>query len=50
MKKDIRITDKLHSREIYCPTDDFIMEVQLKCLDKLYDFNVALSFEMERKT
>ncbi len=30
---------QLHSGEIYYPSDDEIMGVQLKCLDKLYDFN-----------
>ena len=41
--------DKLHSGEIYYPTDDSIMEVQLKCLDKLYDFNATRPSEMEKR-
>lgn len=43
------MTDKLHSGEIYYPTDDSIMEVQLKCLDKLYDFNATRPSEMEKR-
>ena len=41
--------DKLHSGEIYYPTDDSIMEVQLKCLDKLYDFNATRPSEIEKR-
>ena len=28
--------DKLHSGEIYYPSDENIMKEQLKCLDRLY--------------
>jgi len=31
--------DKLHSGEIYYPSDDAIMAEQLQCLDRLYRFN-----------
>ena len=41
--------EKLHSGEIYYPTDDSIMEVQLKCLDKLYDFNMTRPSELEKR-
>ena len=41
--------EQLHSGEIYYPTDDSIMEVQLKCLDKLYDFNATRPSEMEKR-
>lgn len=41
--------EKLHSGEIYYPTDDSIMEVQLKCLDKLYDFNATRPSEMDKR-
>ena len=41
--------EQLHSGEIYYPTDDSIMEVQLKCLDKLYDFNMTRPSEMEKR-
>ena len=41
--------EQLHSGEIYYPTDDSIMEIQLKCLDKLYDFNATRPSEMEKR-
>jgi len=41
--------EQLHSGEIYYPTDDSIMEVQLKCLDRLYDFNMTRPSEMEKR-
>lgn len=41
--------EQLHSGEIYYPTDDSIMEVQLKCLDKLYDFNATRPSEMDKR-
>ena len=41
--------EQLHSGEIYYPTDDSIMEVQLKCLDKLYNFNATRPSEMEKR-
>ena len=31
--------DKLHSGELYLPGDEEIMKEQLKCIEKLYDFN-----------
>ncbi len=31
--------EKLHTGELYLPSDDAIMEEQTKCLDRLYDFN-----------
>lgn len=42
--------NKMHSGEIYFPGDDEIMEKQLKCLDKLYDFNNTRPTEMEKRT
>ena len=41
--------EKLHSGEIYNPADDSIMEMQLKCLDKLYDFNMTRPTELEKR-
>ena len=41
--------EQLHSGEIYYPTDDSIMEVQLKCLDKLYDFNATRPSELDKR-
>lgn len=39
----------LHSGELYLPNDDEIMEVQLQCLDKLYDFNQTRPTEMDKR-
>ncbi len=43
------IFDKLHSGEIYDPADKEIMEIQLKCLDKLYEFNQTRPIELEKR-
>lgn len=42
--------NKLHTGELYLPNDDTIMEEQLKCLDRLYDFNMTRPSEMEKRT
>ena len=39
----------LHSGELYLPNGDEIMEEQLKCLDKLYDFNQTRPTEMAKR-
>ncbi len=41
--------EKLHSGEIYNPADDEIIELQLKCLDKLYDFNMTRPTELDKR-
>ena len=41
--------EQLHSGEIYYPSDDAIMEEQLKCLDKLYDFNLTRPTELGKR-
>lgn len=41
--------EQLHSGEIYYPSDDAIMEEQLKCLDKLYDFNQTRPMELGKR-
>jgi galactoside O-acetyltransferase len=41
---------QLHSGEIYYPSDDAIMKEQMKCLEKLYDFNQTRPSEMEKRT
>ncbi len=33
--------EKMHTGELYLPTDEEIQKEQLKCLDKLYDFNMT---------
>ena len=42
--------DKLHSGEIYDPADGTVMQEQLACLEKLYDFNQTRPGELEKRT
>ena len=39
--------EKMHSGDIYNPSDDAIFEEQIKCLDRLYDFNMTRPTELE---
>lgn len=41
--------EKLHSGQIYYPSDDEIMKEQLLCLEKLYDYNMTRPLEQERR-
>jgi galactoside O-acetyltransferase len=41
--------EKMHSGDIYNPSDDTIFEEQIKCLDKLYDFNATRPTELEKR-
>ncbi|MBQ3537244.1 MAG: sugar O-acetyltransferase [Clostridia bacterium] len=41
--------EKLHSGKVYAPGDEEIMKEQLKCLDRLYDFNMTRPSEMEKR-
>lgn len=41
--------DKLHTGEIYYPNGREIMEEQLKCLDRLYEFNMTRPSELEKR-
>lgn len=41
--------DKLHTGEIYLPNDPEIMKEQLKCLDRLYDFNQTRPTELDKR-
>lgn len=43
------IRDKMHSTELYLPTDESLFSEQLKCLDKLYDFNNTRPTELEKR-
>ncbi len=40
---------KMHSEELYLPDDEDIAKEQLKCLDKLYDFNMTRPTELEKR-
>ena len=41
--------DKLHSQKVYDPTDENIAKEQLKCLEKLYDFNMTRPSELDKR-
>lgn len=41
--------EKMHSGDLYLPGDDEIMQEQLKCLDKLYDFNQTRPTELKKR-
>lgn len=41
--------EKLHTRELYLPDDDEIMQEQLMCLDRLYDFNTTRPTELSKR-
>ena len=41
--------EKLHSGEIYDPNASEIMEVQLRCLERLYDFNATRPTELGKR-
>ena len=41
--------DKVHTGEIYYPSDEELMKYQLECLDKLYDFNMTRPSEMDKR-
>lgn len=43
------IKHKMHNVELYLPGDEELMKEQLKCLDKLYDFNMTRPTEQERR-
>lgn len=41
--------DKMHTGDLYLPSDEEIMKQQIKCLDRLYDFNRTRPTEMEKR-
>ena len=41
--------ERIHTGEIYLPGDDEIMEWQIKCLDRLYDFNNTRPTELDKR-
>jgi len=41
--------DKLNTGELYLPYDESIMQEQLLCLDKLYDFNATRPTELDKR-
>ncbi len=42
--------EKMHTGELYLPGDNEIMEEQMLCLEKLYDFNATRPLEIEKRT
>lgn len=42
--------DALHTGELYLPGDDEIMQEQLLCLERLYDYNATRPLEQEKRT
>lgn len=44
------MNEKLHSGVLYLPDDDDIIDLQEKCLEKLYDFNMTRPREMEKRS
>ena len=45
----IDVKEKMHTGEIYDPADKEIMEEQLQCLNRLYDFNATRPTELEKR-
>lgn len=45
----MKIKDKMHSGELYDPNDASIAAEQLKCLDRLYEFNMTRPTEQEKR-
>lgn len=41
--------EKLHTQELYLPDDDEIIQEQLLCLDRLYDFNNTRPTELSKR-
>lgn len=40
--------DNMHNGKLYDPNDDSVMEEQMVCLDRLYDFNQTRPSEMDK--
>lgn len=41
--------EKMHTGDIYYPSGDEIMNEQLECLDRLYDFNATRPSELDKR-
>lgn len=41
--------EKMHTGDLYLPNDETILEEQLKCLDRLYDYNMTRPTEAEKR-
>lgn len=45
----MKMKEKMHTGELYLPGDEEIMREQVKCLDRLYDFNNTRPTETEKR-
>lgn len=43
------IKQKMHNGDLYIPNDKELMEYQLKCIDKIYDYNQTRPLEQEKR-
>lgn len=43
------IKEKMHSCEIYCPSNEELVKEQTACLNKLYDFNATRPIQVEER-
>ena len=41
--------EKMHTGDLYLPNDDSILEEQMQCLDKLYDYNMTRPTEYKKR-
>ena len=41
--------DKMHTTELYLPSDEEIMKEQLACLEKLYEYNQTRPSELQKR-
>ena len=44
-----RDKEKMHTGELYYPSDEEIMKEQMNCLDKLYDYNMTRPTEYKKR-
>ena len=44
------IREKQHGGQLYLPGDESLQRDQLRCLDRLYEFNQIRPSDLERKT
>ena len=49
VKQMNEIFEKMHNGELYLPNDKELAKLQMKCLDRLYDFNQTRPTEMEKR-
>lgn len=45
-----KMKDRMHTGELYLPGDEEIMDVQMKCLDELFEYNSLKPSEGKKKT